>query len=270
MHFSFRTHYLQDNALFPESPWYRAGYALLLLVMVALTFVADDYVLGELSLFMIYAGVGLSLVFLVGYGGMVSLGHGAFLAIGGYAQGLLLDKGVPLLVALGLVFAFTTLVGFILSFPLRHLKGIYLSIATLALAVLIQELAVHWQSVTGGLRGFPMPDGELFGLSTYDPATFYALCLILLLVTLLGLINITRTARGRALIAVRDSELSGKALGIDISRAKTFAFSGSAGICGLFGALLAHQLQFLSPEAYSPLMSIQLLLMVAVGKSQNK
>ena len=266
MHIPFPKSYHQDHALWPENPLYRVFYALLIGAGFLLPMVgASEFLVGELTLFLIYSGVGLSLVFLTGISGMVSLGHAAFLAIGAYAHTLFLAEGLPFLASLILVTGCSLLAGFFLSLPLRQLKGVYLSIATLALAVLIQELCVHWKSLTGGLRGLMVDEGTILGLSTENPTHLYYVCLVTVLVTIWAAKNLMRSPRGRALVALRDSELSGKALGINIAWAKAFAFTTSAGIAGLFGGLLAHQLQFLTPEAFSPIFSIQLLLMVVVG-----
>mgnify|MGYP001225932085 CR=1 FL=1 len=258
-----RTNYLQDVALWPDSPLYRIIFFLIALLAIANPFFLDTFFLGELTLFVIYSGIGCSLVFLTGYGGLVSLGQAAFLAIGAYAHSFFLTNGIPFYLSLLLTIGVSTLCGFTLSYPIRHLKGVYLSIATLALSVLVQELCMRWHSVTGGLRGLIVPN--IIEDHRWEVTYFYFICIIALALLLFCLNNLLRTPRGRALIAIRDAELSGQALGINVGRTRVFAFAITSAATGLFGALLAHKMQFLTPEAFSPMFSIQLLLMVIIG-----
>jgi branched-chain amino acid transport system permease protein len=119
--------------------------------------------------------------------------------------------------------------------------------------------------VTGGHSGLAVPEPALFGFGLSSPRAFYFLCLVVLVVVLLLLVNLMRSATGRAFIGIRDSEAAAQGLGIAVARTKVLAFSLSAGISGLAGALLAHQMQHITPEAFGLALSLQLVLMVFIG-----
>ncbi len=225
----------------------------------------DRFYLGELALVYIYAIAGIGLMLLVGYTGLVSLGHAAFLAIGAYAHAYLLSKGWPLPLSLMTAGLFTAAVGAIVGLPAMRMTGIYLAIATLAFAIIVEQVIAHWESLTGGYRGMLVQDAELFGLDLSDGRPFYYLCLLVTVACLLAALNILRSPTGRAMIAIRDSEISAQSMGIDLARTKSIAFALSAGFTGLAGGLFAHKLGYLAPDAFTLLMSIQLLLMVVVG-----
>ena len=145
------------------------------------------------------------------------------------------------------------------------MTGIYLAIATLAFAVIVEQVLTHWVSVTGGFRGMAVAEGRVFGMSFYDAPVFYYFCLAVLVLCLLAALNLLRSPTGRAMTAIRDSEISAQSMGIALAQTKATAFAVSAGFTGLAGGLLAHRIGFLAPDAFTLLLSIQLLLMVVVG-----
>jgi branched-chain amino acid transport system permease protein len=111
----------------------------------------------------------------------------------------------------------------------------------------------------------PVPPPSILGHPLTRAWEFYYLCLAVLVLVVLGAVNLTRSPTGRAMVAIRDSEISAQSLGVNLVRYKTIAFALSAFITGLAGALLGHKLKFISPDAFNILLSIQLLLMVVVG-----
>ena len=264
MRFIFKTGYRQDIDLFKHTGQ-RFWYGSLLAVVLAGPLFLDSFYLGELALVYIYAIAGIGLMLLVGYTGLVSLGHAAFLAIGAYAHAYLLSKGWPLPLALIMASLFTATVGGIVGLPAMRMTGIYLAIATLAFAIIVEQLIAHWESVTGGYRGMLVPDAELFGFDLSDGRPFYYLCLLVTVACLLAALNILRSPTGRAMIGIRDSEISAQSMGIDLAHTKSIALAISAGFTGLAGGLFAHKLGYLAPDAFTLLTSIQLLLMVVVG-----
>lgn len=264
MRFLRKTRYEQDIALFQHGgQWF--WYGLLLAAALLAPLVLDRFYLGELALVFIYAIAGIGLMLLVGYTGLVSLGHAAFLAIGAYAQAWLLQQGWPFPVALAGAAALTAAIGAAVALPATRMTGIYLAVATLAFAVIVEQVIVHWVSVTGGFRGMAVPRAGSLGVDLSAPAAFYWLCLGLLTASLLLALNLLRSPTGRAMTAVRDSELSAESMGIHLVRTKTLAFAVSAGFTGLAGALLAHKIGYLAPDAFTLQLSILLLLMVVVG-----
>ncbi|MFQ6007002.1 MAG: branched-chain amino acid ABC transporter permease, partial [Woeseia sp.] len=188
-----------------------------------------------------------------------------FLAIGAYAHAYLLSKGWPLPLVLITAGLFTAAVGAVVGLPAMRMTGIYLAIATLAFAIIVEQVIAHWESVTGGYRGMLVPDPTIAGLDLGDERPFYFLCLLITIVCLLVALNLLRGPTGRAMIGIRDSEISAQSMGIDLARTKSIAFAISAGFTGLAGGLFAHKLGYLAPDAFTLLTSIQLLLMVVVG-----
>lgn len=264
MRFIRKTKYEQDVALI-EHRGQVFWYGLLILGLLAAPLLLDTFYLGELSLVLIYAIAGLGLMLLVGYTGLVSLGHAAFLAIGAYTHTWCLTQGWPWLPSLLTATALSTAAGIIVGLPALRMTGIYLAVATLAFAVLVEHGIAQWDSVTGGFRGLAVPDASLLGLSVGDSFTFYAIVLVVMLLSLLAVLNLLRSPTGRAFFAVRDSETSAQGMGIDLARTKTLAFAISAGLTGLAGGLFAHKVGYLAPDAFNLFFSIQLLLMVVVG-----
>lgn len=264
MRFIRKTSYEQDIQLFKHQGqvfW----YGLLLAVVVALPFMIDGFYVGEMSLVFIYAIAGIGLMLLVGYTGLVSLGHAAFLAIGAYTHAYLLARGMPLIPSMLIATAFTTVIGGLIGIPALRMTGIYLAVATLAFAIIVEQILTHWVSVTGGFRGMAVELPFLFGFRINDAVPFYFFCLTILILGLLLALNLLRSPTGRAMRAIRDSEISAQSMGIHLAYTKTLAFAISAGFTGLAGTLLAHKIGYLAPDGFTLLISIQLLIMVVVG-----
>ncbi len=264
MRFVLKTRYQQDINLFLHNGQ-RFWYALLALSVLAAPWFLDRFFLGELSLVFIYAIAGIGLMLLVGYTGLVSLGHAAFLAIGAYTHTWCLQRGVPLPLSILFAGLLSAVAGIMIGRPTLRMTGIYLAIATLAFAIVVEQLIAHWESVTGGYRGIVVPKPELFGYSLSGSWPFYYLCLACVTGCLFLALNLLRSPTGRALAAIRDSEISAQSMGINLANAKSTAFAISAAFTGVAGALFAHKLGYLSPDAFTLLTSIQLLLMVVVG-----
>jgi branched-chain amino acid transport system permease protein len=259
-----KTRYEQDIALFKHNGQ-RLWYGLLAVAVCAAPFMLDRFLLGELSLVYIFAIAGIGLMLLVGYTGQVSLGHAAFLAIGAYTHAYLLSHGWPFPLALVGAMALSGVIGGVIAIPALRMSGIYLAVATLAFAVIVEQTLTHWESVTGGFRGMLVPKAQMFGFDLTASTPFYFLCAIILAVSLVAALNLLRSPTGRAMVAVRDSETSAQSMGINLAYTKSLAFAISAGLTGLAGGLFAHKIGYLAPDAFTLLTSIQLLLMVVVG-----
>ncbi len=264
MRFLLKTRYEYDIRLFRDRIdviW----YALLLALLLAAPFFLGRFYIGEMTFVFIYAIAGLGLMLLTGFTGQVSLGHAAFLAIGAYAHGFLLSQGWPLLLAMPTAMLVTGVIGSILVLPVLRLVGIYMAIATLAFSIIIEQVIMRWSSVTGGNRGMLIPSPEIMGISLGSPRAFYFSCLLILLVSMLAARNLLRGPAGRAMLAVRDSEIAARSMGVHLARTKAMAFGLSAALTGLAGSLLAHHTAYISPEAFTLNISIQLLLLIVVG-----
>src|SRR5437879_6731501 len=264
MRFLFKTSYEQDLTLFGDSVQ-RNWYAALLVGLLGLPWLFPAY-LADLNLVLIYGLCGLSLMVLAGYTGLVSLGHAAFLGIGAYAHVYFVqDLGLPWVVAVALAAALSAATGVLVGLPALRMTGVYLTIATLAFALIIQEVFTRWDRVTHGLKGRPVDKPVLFGVSFASELAFYFLCLAVLIGALWLTANLLRAPTGRAWVAIRDSEIAAQSMGVNVAVYKTMAFAYSAALMGVAGALFAHRIGFLAPDIFSVLLSIQLLLMVVVG-----
>jgi branched-chain amino acid transport system permease protein len=264
MRFPFKTAYEQDIKLFRDGAT-AAWYGVLAGIVLVLPALLSRYYIGEITWVFIYGICGVSLMVLVGYTGLVSLGHAAFLGIGAYAHAYFLQHGVPWVASVAIAVLITTACGIVVGLPALRMTGFYLAIATLAFAVIIQEVFTRWEAVTGGFSGMAVDKPVIFGVRFADEASFYYLCAAVLALTLLLTQNLLRSSTGRAWVAIRDSEIAAQSMGVQLPLYKSFAFGYSAALMGLAGALFAHKIAYLAPDIFSILFSIQLLLLVIVG-----
>ena len=264
MRFIFRTRYQQDLQLFKDNSQ-KFWYGLLAVALLAAPWLFPDYFVSQLVFIWIYAIVALGLMLLVGYTGQVSMGHAAFLAMGAYTEAYLQSKGWPFVLSLSSAAIVSGLTGIVIGLPALRVKGMYLAISTLAFGFIVEEAVTRADSITGGSSGMSLGALEIFGLAIDSEQRFYYVSLTLLVLCILGVINLLRSPTGRAFVAIRDSEISAQSMGIHLARYKTIAFALSAALTGIAGALYAHKLRFLSPEQFTFLQSIELLIMIVIG-----
>jgi len=234
-------------------------------VMLGAPWLVSEYWLAQLTFVLIYAVVGLGLMLLSGFTGLFSLGHAAFLGVGAYTQAAMTNAGVPFPIALVAAGAISAAVGVVVGLPALRVKGIYLAIATLAFGFIVEEVFARWESVTGGNAGIHIKAPNVFGFRLDSDVSFYFACLIVSVFATLAVLNLLRSPTGRAFVAIRDSEVSAQSMGIHLARYKTLSFAISAALAGVGGALYAHKLQFISPDQFSLLQSVDLLLMIVIG-----
>jgi branched-chain amino acid transport system permease protein len=209
----------------------------------------------------VIATVGLNLT--VGYAGLLSIGHSAFLGVGAYASALMwLHLGTPLALNMlvGAIAAFA--IGLVFGVPALRIKGVYLAIATLAAQYSLYFVFQQWTSVTGGDRGLSLPKVDVFGLG--DTGFYYAVALTALL-TAIAARNLFRTRIGRSFIAVREKDYAAEVLGINVVRTKLIAFGLGAAYAGIAGALLAAFLRIVNPDQFTLPVSVFFLAAVVVG-----
>jgi branched-chain amino acid transport system permease protein len=267
MRIHFKTSYEHDIRLFPDR-WTLAVYATLLAVAFALPYLLDDFFLGEITNVLIWAIAGLGLMLLTGQTGQASLGHAAFLAIGCYANTILIEQGVPFIIAFPLAGIITGLIGVIIAIPVLRLHGIYLAIATIALSVLADDIIVLTEPWSGGVSGKFPEMITIFGFEIERwsmPSRFYYLVLAVTIICTLFYRNLLRSPLGRAFAAVRDSEVSATAMGVHIARTKGKAFGLSCMITGWAGALMGYYAGTFNNETFSLVISITLLMMIVIG-----
>ena len=268
MRVHFKTTYDHDIRLFADARD-ALRYGLLVVLAIALPFLLDDFLIGEATNVLIWAIAGMGLMLLTGHAGQPSLGHAAFLAAGCYAHAILMSRfGLPFAASFVLAGVIAGLAGVLVAIPALRLHGIYLAIATLALSILTEDFIVLAEPWTGGVAGMTAPDISILGVEIDrlgSPDSFYWLCLGVAVLVTLGYRNILRAPFGRALLAVRDSEISAQAMGVNPARVKTAAFGLSCMTTGWAGALMGHFFYIFNHEVFTIVISIQLLLMIVIG-----
>jgi branched-chain amino acid transport system permease protein len=245
------------------------GLALLLVAACVLPFVLGNYRVFQLTLALAYAIALLGLNMLTGYNGQISLGHGAFFAVGAYTAAILMDKaGWPYWATIPVAGIVCFVAGFLFGLPALRLEGLYLALATFALGVAMPQILKHkaLEHWTGGAMGVVIvkpdpPDGV--PLSQDQWLYFFTLAWVLVL--FVAGWNLLRGRVGRALVAIRDQPVAAQAMGVNTALYKTLAFGVSALYTGVAGALSAIAVQFASPDSFSIFLSLTLLVGVVVG-----
>lgn len=268
MRIVFKTSYDADINLFrhrAQRNWYMLLLAVLLLMPLALS----DFAIGEITNLLIWAIACMGLMVLVGQTGQASLGHAAFLAVGCYANVLLQERlGLPFILSFPLGGLIAGVAGAVIALPMTRLHGVYLAIGTIAIAILMDDLIVIATPLTNGVMGLFAPDITIFGYGFNRYGNSDALYYLILGITLLVVLvyrNLQRSPLGRSFAAIRDSEISAQAMGVDVARTKAVAFGLSAGITGLAGALMGHFAGIFNNETFNIILSIQLLLGIVIG-----
>lgn len=265
MRYILRTSYRQDTLLFkegfPQYVWYIVCLGLALMAPVFL----GVHQVSQLTFILIYAIAGVGLQLLLGFCGLLSLGQAGFLAIGAYSCIFLERRGLSFVVALPACAFISAAAGALLGVPVLRLRGLYLAVATMSLGFIIEEVAARWTAVTGGNAGTIVPPITVWDYSLSTDVPFYFLCVGLCLLALWLAANILRSPTGRAMVAVRDSQIAAQSMGVETARIKTIAFALSAFFAGIAGALMAHKLTYVSPDQFTLSLSIELLVMILIG-----
>lgn len=237
-----------------------------------------NFIIFQMTMVLIYGLAVLALNILTGGSGQFSLGQSAFYALGAYTSAILMEH-VNMNYALTLPIAGLVSfgAGFLFGKPALRLSGIYLALATFALATAMPQLLKlhfieHW---TGGVQGLVVtkPDAPVIlegalkavGLKISQDMWLYYFTLAITVAIYVGSINLLRSRSGRAMMAIRDNEIAASAMGVDVALYKTLAFGVSAGITGIAGGLGAIAVQFVAPDGYTITLAISLFLGMVVG-----
>ncbi|MFC3726973.1 branched-chain amino acid ABC transporter permease [Neoaquamicrobium sediminum] len=257
--------YLADEALLStRTQW--AWMGILALVLIAAPFVLNNYWLYLACLVAINVASATGLNILTGYTGLVSLGQGAFMAVGAYTVAWLeANVGTPFFVNLVAGGALAALVGVFVGIPSLRVKGLYLAIATIGASIILQFFFVNWSSVTGGSRGINVAPATFFGTQLTTYFQLYWLFVPIAALMVLGAANLFRTRVGRAFIAIRDRDISAEVLGIPLLRYKLLSFAISSFYAGVAGGMWAYFFRSVSPESFTIVESIFYLAAVIVG-----
>jgi branched-chain amino acid transport system permease protein len=242
---------------------------LLLVAACVLPFVVSNYRVFQFTLVIVYAIALLGLNMLTGYNGQISLGHGAFYAIGAYVAAILMDKfGVPYWLTLPAAGAVCGLAGFLFGLPALRLEGLYLSLATFALGVALPQILKFkgFEPWTGGAMGIVIvkPDAPAWLPLTQDQWLYFVSLAVAVVMFVIGW-NILRGRMGRAMVAIRDQPIAAQAMGVDTAMVKSLTFGVSALYTGVAGALGAIVIQFVAPDSFNIFLSITLVVGVVIG-----
>jgi branched-chain amino acid transport system permease protein len=267
---NYRESYAEEQRVF-ETDFGRLAMALGLLALAsAIPWMATPYMLYVLNMAGIAAIAALGLNILIGFTGQISLGHGAFFGVGAYSAAILASRfHLPLLITLPAAGLMTALVGMVFGIPSGRLKGLYLTIATLAGQFIIEYLMLHWESLTKGTMGITLPPATLFSLSVQGDRSFYYLILLTLIGTTWLAVNLMRTRYGRAFIAIRDNDRAAEGMGIPIFRFKLLSFAISSFYAGFAGALWASYMGSITAEPFNLVLSVEYIAMVIIGGLGN-
>lgn len=223
----------------------------------------------QLSLMIVYAIAVLGLNLLTGFNGQISLGHGAFFAVGAYTAAILIDQySVNYWLTLPIAALFCFVIGYLFGLPALRLEGHYLALATFALAIAVPQILKyrHLEPLTNGVMGVSLmkPDAP-FGLPLSGDQWMYLVVLIVAVVLFWMARNLLNSRPGRAMVAIRDHTMAAGTMGIDTSRYKATVFGISAMYVGVAGALHAIIFEFVSPDSFRFELSIAFLVGAVVG-----
>ena len=250
-----------------------AGWSVLAVLLLALaTFpftlprVGLSYLLFIIILMAANVTVAVGLNLLVGYTGLISLGHAGFVAIGAYASGLLMSRlGLPWPVAWVGAAAISAAFGFLVGLPALRLTGPYLTVATLGFGIADYQVLTNWTELSGGRMGLPVAQLSLgVGGLSRDQQLYYVAVGTAVLLSWIGY-NLARSHIGRAFVAIRDSDIAAEVTGVNLTWYKTLSFAISAAYAGIAGAMIAQALRHLEPQAFTFLESITYFAMIVIG-----
>jgi branched-chain amino acid transport system permease protein len=246
------------------------GTSLIVLALLILTpLLVKNFVIFQMTQLLVYGLAVLALNILTGGSGQFSLGQSAFYAVGAYTSAVLMEQyNVNYVLTLPISGLLCFAVGFLFGQPALRLSGVYLALATFALATAMPQLLKlnfleHW---TGGVQGLVVtkPDAP-FGLPMSQDMWLYYFTLVITVAIYLLSVNLLRSRSGRAFMAIRDNEIAASAMGVNVAQYKTLAFGVSAGITGVAGSLGAIVVQFVAPDSFTITLAIQLFLGMVVG-----
>ncbi len=246
------------------------GTSLVVLALLILTpLMVKSFITFQMTQLLVYGLAVLALNILTGGSGQFSLGQSAFYAIGAYASAILIEQfnvNYALTIPVAGVLCFA--VGFLFGQPALRLSGVYLALATFALATAMPQLLKlnFIEPWTGGVQGLVVdkPDAP-FGLPMSQDTWLYYFTLAITIAIYVASVNLLRSRSGRAFMSIRDNEIAASAMGVNVALYKTLAFGVSAGITGVAGALGAIVVQFVAPDSFTITLAIQLFLGMVVG-----
>lgn len=247
----------------------KLAISLALVCLAAFPFMGPgDYLIRLVNIGIIYAILAVSLNFVLGCAGQISLGHAGFFGIGAYTSAILTHAGSGYLFWPAFLMSGVTagVAGLIIGVPALRLKGHYLAFGTLGFGEIIRIVLYNWREVTRGTDGIGrIPSPAAFGFEFDTDQKYYFLCIVVLLLVL-GLAHRTQISKyGRGFAALRDAEMAAGTTGVNVTRLKILAFAISSVLAGFAGSLYAHLVGFISPDTFTFEVTAQVLSMVLIG-----
>jgi len=243
------------------------GLLALLVLALVLPFLLSGFRLFQFTQVWVYAMVLLGLNLLTGYNGQISLGHGAFYALGAYTAAIMIDRwSVPYPFTIAAAGVLCLVAGFLFGIPALRLEGLYLALATFALALAVPQILKYFEHWTGGSQGIVLskPDAP-WGLKISPDQWLYFVTLGVLVVLFVLARNLLAGRTGRAIVAIRDNPIAAQAMGVNTSLYKSLTFGVSAAYTGVAGGLSALAIAFVAPDAFNVFLSITLLVGIVIG-----
>jgi branched-chain amino acid transport system permease protein len=242
---------------------------IILALLIAIPLFVKNFIIFQMTMWLIYAIAVLALNILTGGSGQFSLGQSAFYALGAYTSAILMEHaGINYALTLPVSGVICFAAGFLFGQPALRLSGVYLALATFALATAMPQLLKLGvlETWTGGVQGLVVtkPDAP-FGLPLSQDMWLYYFTLAISIGIYLASVNLLKSRSGRAMMAIRDNEIAASAMGVDVALYKTLAFGVSAGITGVAGGLGAIAVQFVAPDGYTIQLAVALFLGMVVG-----
>lgn len=262
---NFKTSYKEDMSLY-QTLFSKVCIYGFLVLLVVFPFIAQSYYIYVMNMIFIAVIGAVGINILTGFTGLISLGQGAFMAVGAFGAGYLSIKfHLPFYFAIPAAGIITAIVGAFFGIPSLRLKGLYLSIATLAAQFIIEFIIIRAKPITGGVEGLSIDYAKFFGIDLDDDFKFYFLAMILAVSMTMAATNIVRSKIGRAFLSIRDNYIAAEAMGINLFKYKLMAFAISSFYAGVAGALWAYYTTIITVENFTITVSIQYLSMIIIG-----
>src|SRR5260221_3576810 len=262
-----RTNYLQSNEVL-QRPYQKVLVALILMAAVSLPFMSSGFFVHLLCLSFLSAIGALGLMLLTGFCGQISLGHAAFLAVGGYTTVILSNHGeMPFVLVVPAAALAGAVLGFIVGLPSLRFRGVYLAISTLAMHYAIIFFATVFQTnfTRSASAGITIPDPSIGPFVLKGDLKWYYFLLVVVTLVTIACVNLMRTQPGRAWMAIRDREIAAEALGINLARYKLLAFMVSSTLASMSGSLMAYYSNVVTVEAFTLELAVIYVAMIIVG-----
>ena len=236
-------------------------------LLIVMPIVAPSYLTFQLTGVMAYAVAAIGLNLIIGYAGQISLGHNAFFALGAYTAALsVAHLQVHYVVSVLIAAVVTFVVGFLAGFPAQRLKGLYLALITLVLAVSVSPVIKHFKAYTNGMSGLSVdrPTPPAWSGLTQDAWVYYVVLMFTVVCFFLAR-NFVAGSTGRALTAIRQAPLAASSMGVDVNGYKVLIFGLGSMFAGIGGAIFNFSIGFIAPDSFNLLLSVSFLAAIVVG-----